>query len=163
MTQQFYCVMIPPLIIVPGTIWPLLPPGIHEATIQEVFASFATNPHRLILFNGLKKGLDHLFSLGCPKAYLDGSYVTGKPKPNDYEVVWDVSYVDPGRIDPVFIDFTMGTTFQKAKYSGEYFPSISTERSSGKTFIEFFQIDKMSGKEKGILRIVNYLKGGGTI
>lgn len=153
--------MIPSLILVPGALWPLLPPGIHLATLQEVYVRYATNQRREDLFNGLKLGLDHLFSLGCPKAYLDGSYVTGKPFPNDYEVVWDASSFDPTGLDPVFLDFSDERKVQKQKYLGEYFPSIYKEGVSGKPFLEFFQTDKDSSRQKGILQIVNYLKGGG--
>ena len=152
--------MIPSYVIIAGALWPVLPPGIFEVTIDEVKDYYATTPHRMDLFNGLVKGLNNLFQGGCLQVYLDGSFVTPKPKPNDYEVCWDPRFVNPSLIDPLFLDFRFGTDPQKKKYKGEYFPSSWTESMSGKTFLEFFQTEKDTGRPKGILHIKNYLKGG---
>ena len=149
LTQQYNCVMIPKLINITGSLWPLLPPGIHDSTIDEVFSTYAINPQRVHLFHGMKRGLENLFESGCQQIFLDGSYVTGKPIPNDYEVCWDMAYVDPNLLDPVFSDFANGRFKQKQKYHGEYFPAAWKEGFSGKPFLEFFQTDKDTGKAKG--------------
>ncbi|MEI6524190.1 MAG: hypothetical protein WCO37_11920 [Bacteroidota bacterium] len=150
--------MIPEFIIVKGSNWKLLPPGIHEASMDEVFRKFATNERRKSLFKGLKKGLDNIFNSGCPQIFLDGSYVTEKPYPNDYEVCWDTTFVNPLLLDPVFFDLANGRENQKLKYYGEYFPAMLIEGMSGKPFVDFFQIDKESGNKKGIILVLNYLK-----
>jgi hypothetical protein len=155
--------MIPNFVIVPNALWPLLPPGIHDASWSEIEARYGGTARRLMLLRGLKTGLDHLFGLGCPQVFLDGSFVTAKPEPGDYEVVWDARYVDPTYLDPIFLDFNMGTLPQKQKYLGEYFPSTFIEANSGKPFVEFFQNDTESGQRKGIIRLVNYIKKGGAI
>ncbi|HVZ55783.1 MAG TPA: hypothetical protein VG870_03910 [Chitinophagaceae bacterium] len=155
--------MIPEFVIVPGALWPLLPPGIHDASWSDIYQRYGLTPWRIELLDGLKNGLDHLFTLGCPQVFLDGSFVTAKPKPNDYEVVWDPRFVDPYKIDPVFLDFSTGTKSQKAKYMGEYFPSTYVEANSGRPFIEFFQTDTDSGQRKGIIRVLNFLSKGGAI
>lgn len=148
--------MIPNFITVAGSSWQLLPPGIHDATLEEVRERFAINSRRHFLFQGLLDGLKVLFRAGCKQAFLDGSYVTEKPLPNDYEVCWDVTgIVDPALLDPVFFDFTNGRLNQKLKYGGEYFPASVTESDSGLPFLEFFQIDKETGNRKGIIRITN--------
>ncbi len=154
--------MIPPLITLSGALWPLLPPGIYDSTLDEIFDRYAVNDRRKFLFEGLDRGLRHLFSIGCRQVFLDGSYVTEKPLPNDYEVCWDMAYVDGDKIDPVFLDFSNGRRSQKEKYGGEYFPASIIEQNSGKPFLDFFQTDKESGKQKGIIRISHYLskKGG---
>lgn len=155
--------MIPDYIDIPGSLWPLLPPGIHDSTIEEVYSRYAINPIRLLLFEGLQKGLDNLFRSGCQQIFLDGSYVTAKPIPNDYEVCWDVEYVDPNLLDPVFFDFDGSRHNQKLKFLGEFFPSMLIEGFSGKPFLDFFQTDRDTGKQKGIVRLTNYLKKGGSI
>lgn len=163
-TQYYNCVMIPDLVEIEGSPWPVLPPGVHDTTIDAVCVYYATTPWRTQLFYGLKRGLDHLFSCGCPQAYLDGSYVTQKPAPNDYEVCWDMRFVNYDALDPVLLDFSNGRKAQKEKYFGEYFPAAIVENGSGKPFLEFFQQDKYTKTPKGIIRIVNYLlgKGGST-
>ena len=155
--------MIPSFIIVPGALWPILPAGVFDASIYEVEQRFAINEKRKILFGGLKCALDNLFISGCPQVFLDGSYVTAKPDPNDYDALWDRRFVDPSMLDPVFLDFTYGTDPQKAKYLGEFFPVSAIEGGSRRSFWEFFQLEKQTGSPKGIIRISNYLKGGSTI
>ncbi len=156
-TQQNNCVMIPSFIIVPKALHPILPPGVYDATINEFQKRFVTNEKRRELFEGMKKALKNIFESGCPQVFIDGSYVTAKPKPNDYEICWDMRSVNPALLDKTFIDFSNGTRDQKLKYLGEFFPVQAIEKGSGKPFLEFFQTDKESGNRKGIIRITNYL------
>jgi len=155
--------MIPPFILLSGAPWPILPPGVHDTTIAEVHAKYAINPHRQKLFQGLLIGLGNIFSCGCQQIFLNGSFITAKPMPQDYEVAWDPANVDPTGLDPLFLNLMHGTDLQKQKYGGEYFPSSWVEARSGKRFVDFFQTEKFTGQPKGILRIQNYLKGGGTL
>jgi Family of unknown function (DUF6932) len=145
--------MIPTLIAVPGSPWNVLPPGIHQATLMEVEQTFTYNPHRRELFTGLLSAAAHLYSVGCRRVLLDGSYVSGKPVPADYDACWDPGGVDFAKLDPVFDDFDDGRANQKARFGGEFFPSTVIELDSGAVFAEFFQIDRFTGKKKGILSI----------
>jgi len=153
--------MIPDFISYPGCLWPLLPPGIHDSDMNEIYSKFVYNQRRKDLFDGFKRGLDNIFLSGCPQVFLDGSYVTEKPFPNDYEVCWDPRFVDPDKLDSVFFVLDNHRQAQKQIYMGEYFPSILVEGSTGKPFLEFFQKDKATGNPKGIIRIKNYLLKGG--
>ena len=148
--------MIPSFIIVKGALWPILPPGIYDASIDEIELRYATTFHRRALFEGLKNALKNLFDSGCQQIFLDGSFVTAKPKPKDFEVAWDTRFVNPNILDPVFLDFTHGTMPQKKKYLGEFFPSTLTEGKSGKLFLDFFQNEKDTGVQKGIIRLQKY-------
>lgn len=143
--------MIPDLIEI-GAPWKVLPEGIHPATLVEVETCFGTNPHRRGLFSGLVNALKALRQAGCKTVYLDGSYVTGKPKPEDYDACWDVTGVIHANLDPVFLDFNLKRINQKLKYGGEFFPSTWLG-VPGQTFLEFFQKDRFTGKAKGILSI----------
>lgn len=147
--------MIPDLIDGTGALWPILPPGIHDTTLDEISLKYATNPQRRNLFSGLEKGISNLFGSGCKQVFVNGSFITGKPSPKDYDLAWDPRFVDPSRLDPVFLDFSVGTLQQIMKYGGEYFPSSWVEQDSGKRFVDFFQTEKVTGKSKGILRIIN--------
>jgi hypothetical protein len=149
--------MIPEFIYTPKLLWPILPPGIWPATMEEIEGRFAVNPKRLMQFHGLKRALSNLFEAGCTQVYLDGSYITAKPLPNDYEVCWRAEYVDPDKLDYVFFDSTMNQYNQKKKYLGEFFPDFRTESRSGMPFLDFFQHDKVTGVKKGIISIENYL------
>jgi hypothetical protein len=77
-----------------------LPPGIHPATFAEVAARFGTTQHRQNLLDGLKRGLENLRAAGCKTVYLDGSFVTEKLHPNDFDLCWESADVDPVLLEP---------------------------------------------------------------
>lgn len=151
--------MIPPLTPLTGSPWEVLPPGVHKATLAEVQASFAHNPRRRELFVGFLSAAALLRDAGCREVLLDGSYVTAKPMPGDYDACWSPAGVNPAKLDPVFRDFTNKRVAQKAKFKGEFFPSTATtlSKSNGthttQAFPDFFQIDRFTGSKKGILSI----------
>lgn len=145
--------MIPPLIPLTGSPWNVLPPGVHSATLEEVEAVYATNRRRKELFEGLIIGALSLRSAGCGLIYLDGSYVTAKPKPGDFDACWDPTGVMQPLLDPVFGDFSNNRAAQKRVFGGEFFPSTITEARSKRAFLSFFQVDRHSGESKGILSI----------
>jgi hypothetical protein len=130
-----------------------LPPGIHWATWQEVINRFGYTPHRQDLLLGLKRALDALRIAGCNVVFLDGSFVTAKRMPNDFDACWDSQGVDPNLLDPLLLDFSRGRAAQKAFYRGELFPAQFREGGGGSTFLEFFQIQKETGRAKGIVAI----------
>lgn len=84
--------------------------------------------------------------------YLDGSFVTEKHHPNDFDAAWDPAYVDPNKLDPVLLDFKYQRAAQKLKYGGEFFIATSPA-AMGIDYLEFFQQDRDTGLRKGILLI----------
>jgi hypothetical protein len=145
--------MIPTLVPVRGAPWDVLPPGVHPATLAEVATTFATNAKRRLLYDGLRLAAMALRIAGCGKLYLDGSYVTAKAVPEDYDGCWDPTGMDPAKLDPVFLDFTNKRQAMKKKFGGEFFPS-SAPNTPTQTFLDLFQIEKFTGQAKGILLIV---------
>lgn len=143
--------MIPDLIDI-GATWKVLEPGIHDATLGEIKDRFATNERRKALYEGLLKGCQALKLAGCLVVYLDGSFTTAKPLPNDFDACWEPLGVHPDKLDPVLLDFDDLRRNQKRKYGGEFFPS-SAKADGVQTFVEYFREDKDTGKEKGIIRI----------
>ncbi|MBA3922646.1 MAG: hypothetical protein H0X31_13490 [Nostocaceae cyanobacterium] len=104
-----------------------LPPGVHWTTWQEFVERFGTTPHRQQLLKGLKSAIDLLSKAGCQVIYIDGSFVTSKENPNDYDGCWDVTGVDPYLLDPILLNFDNDQTAQKIKYLGELFPAETLE------------------------------------
>ncbi len=145
--------MIPDPVPLQGSPWPVLPPGIHPASLSEVRDSFGANTWRAQLFAGLLDALTRLKHSGCQTVYLDGSYVTGKPHPADFDACWDPNGVDPRKLDPVFLKFDNGREAQKARFKGEFFPSSMMCLDVGAGFLDFMQRDRFSGHAKGILEI----------
>lgn len=102
---------------------------------------------------GLRAALENLAGAGCGVVYIDGSFVTSKEIPNDYDACWEEDGVDPNALDPVLLTFDPGRVTQKAKYRGELFPASSIADADGFSFREFFQTDKNTGRPKGIVAI----------
>ena len=96
--------------------------------------------------------MDSLRFAGCQTIYVDGSFVTAKNAPNDFDCCWEVNGVDAALLDPILLIFDPNTDAQKAKFYGELFPNV-TEINTGSTFLEFFQIDKENGRPKGIIAL----------
>jgi hypothetical protein len=144
--------MIPPLVHLAGFPWAVLPPGIHQATLSEVAATYATNRWRRELYDGLVDASGRLQRAGCSRVYLDGSYVSKKPRPGDFDACWDPEGIDIAKLDPVFLDFENKRAAQKAIFKGEFFPSSMMCADVGATFVEFFQQGR-SGELKGIISI----------
>ena len=130
-----------------------LPPGVHEATWDEFADRFGITPQRRSLLAGLYSALQVLQSAGCRAVYIDGSFVTNKLVPNDFDACWDIEGVDPDQLDPVLLTFDDRRAAQKAKYLGELFPAQLTEGGSGGSFLAFFQVDKETGNPKGIVAL----------
>ena len=147
--------MIPDFVDI-DSLWSVLPHGVHEATLEEVEARFATSTHRKHLFSGFKDGAMLLHKAGCRRILLDGSFVTAKPIPGDYDACWDPASVNPKLVDPILLDFSDRRKRQKACFHGEFFPStVNADRQH--CFSDFFQIDKYTGNAKGII-CIRFLK-----
>src|SRR5687767_7269401 len=130
-----------------------LPPGIHQASWRELEAAFGWNPHRVRLLAGLLEALRALRLAGCQRVYVNGSFVTAKDVPGDFDGCWDPHGVDPTLLEPTLLGFSNRRAAQKAKYGGELFIATTIASTAGVTFLEFFQQDKVTGDRKGIVSI----------
>lgn len=147
-TQHYNCVVIPGL-----QSDGLLSAGIHPATWDEFCQRYGWTEHRQRLLAGLKRALAILKAAGCKRVYIDGSFVTAKEVPKDFDGLWEVAGVNPGLLDPVLMNFSGKREAQKAKYLGELFPLIVNPVAASQALLEFFQTDKASGNPKGIIAL----------
>lgn len=150
--------MLPPLVKVPGGHFDVLPPGIHWASLAEVEARFAVNEHRAWLFESIIQVGAALARAKCRRMFLDGSYISSKVRPNDFDGCWDPVGVAPLLLDPVLLDFANERAAQKAKYRGEMFISTMANAADpttdpSATYVEFLQIDKNTGQRKGVVGV----------
>jgi hypothetical protein len=129
----------------------LLPTGMHPATWNELVEKFGFNNHRLNLLQGLKKGLNLLYQHGCTEAYIDGSFATSKPFPNDVDVCYDntrMNWKNFIKEQPEFNDIRNGNKIQKEKYQSEFYAYNAFEYS----ILQFFQFDR-DHNPKGIVKL----------
>ncbi|SDO34828.1 hypothetical protein SAMN05192530_105336 [Aureimonas jatrophae] len=122
-----------------------LPVGEHAATWPEVAQRFGWNNHRRRLLAGLLRMATNLRDAGCVFFLLDGSFVTNKEYPEDYDACCDYEGMDPLKIDPRMF---MGKQIMKAEFGGEVHP----EKAFGDVtpLREFYQTDR-NGVAKGVV------------
>ncbi|MDC3985969.1 DUF6932 family protein [Polyangium jinanense] len=131
----------------------VLPPGVHVATWPEIRARYGHSGRRRKLLAGLEKALASLKEAGCRRAYIDGSFVTAKQGPGDFDGCWEEDEVDPDKLHPALLMFDDNRAVQKAIFGGEMFPASARADASGSPFLRFFQKQKETGAPKGILCI----------
>jgi len=129
-----------------------LAPGIHSATWTELVERFGTNERRREILAGLLRALLALKAAGCRRAFVDGSFVTSKEVPGDFDGCWDHDGVDFDALDPVLLNFDGHREEQKAKFEGEMFIAGVPADQLGTLFLDFFQLDR-DGRPKGIVLI----------
>jgi hypothetical protein len=132
-----------------------LPAGIDFCTWDEFLARFDTTVQRSRLIEGLKNAMEYLRAAGCRTIYINGSFVTDKLNPNDFDACWDAEGVDINYLRtnaPTLLYLYDKRAAQKAKYRGELFPSELLADETGMTFLDLFQLDKKQNR-KGIISI----------
>ena len=131
-----------------------LPPGVHFCEWEEFVERFGTNALRLRLIQGLQIAMEQLKAAGCRTIYINGSFVTIKADPGDFDACWDREEVDIYylRIQAPRLLNHYDRAGQKAKYRGEIFPSDQPIGNYGMDSFELFQRDRKQNK-KGIIAI----------
>ena len=128
-----------------------LPPGTHVMTWEEFSYHFGFNGHRARLLEGLLEALQNLAGAGCRSVLLNGSFVSNKELPGDYDGAWYTMGVDVQRLDPVLLDFSRSRFAMKSKYLGELFPT-GAMAAPGVVYEDFFKTDR-NNTPKGIVHI----------
>lgn len=133
-----------------------LVPGIHAITWQEFVAEFGYTNHRKNLIDGLKKAMNQLKTCNCKRVYIDGSFVTKKLTPGDWDGCYDSAEMDLVKLQeeyPVFFELRHPRAAQIAEFKGEIFPSSAKADLYGTTFLLFFQREKMHQSPKGNIEL----------
>lgn len=106
------------------------------------------------MIDGLELALAQLKAAGCRTIYINGSFVSSKPKPGDFDACWepeDVDYDYLRKNAPRLLN-NLDRSAQKSKYKGEIFRSDQPVGDSGLTSLEFFLRDRELNP-KGIIAI----------
>lgn len=130
-----------------------LPPGIHKADWDELESKFNGSLRRIELLAGLREALVALREAGCRTAYVDGSFITAKEEPGDFDACWEPAGVDLDALDPTLLDFSEGRRSQKGRFGGEFFPADAAADPAGTSFLDFFQRERDTDQAKGIVKI----------
>lgn len=140
----------------------LLPPGIHDCTMDEINASLCFTARRNVLFQGLSQFLQIEWTplgIACP-LLIDGSFVRNKPNPDDIDIILDLEVLAANHAVSIALNVRMRHDEIKAAYNLDVWtrhPSLPVDISL------FFQYtgDKAAAElrlpikhPKGLLRVM---------
>lgn len=123
-----------------------LPPGIHPADWSEVFDRFGWNEHRQHLLIGLQRACEILWLVGMDTLYLNGSFVSIKDEPNDYDACWDMEAegLDFSFLPQCMHPEQLHPPEQKRQFGGEF---------HSMRYMEIYQSFGSDPKPKGIVAV----------
>jgi|HubBroStandDraft_4_1064222.scaffolds.fasta_scaffold215064_2 hypothetical protein len=128
-----------------------LPVGVYPMEWGCFSSRFTWNPRRRFLWEGLYRALVNLRNAGCGAVIVDGSFVTSKDQPADYDAAFDPVGVNGSLVDPVLLRHDDERKAMKAKYFGDVFPWGAVAcATTGMIYRDFFQKDR-SGLPKGVI------------
>jgi len=117
----------------------------------EFVGRYGYTTQRLDLLAGLRAGLDALRVAECRRVYINGSFVTAKRAPGDFDVCWESAGVRVALLDPALRTFANRCAAQKATFRGEFFPAEALA-DTRRTYLDFFQSGR-TGEPKGIVAL----------
>jgi len=133
-----------------------LNPGIHKMSWEKFYDYFSFSERRIELLKGLEKVVAILREIGATHIYIDGSFVTDKLDPKD----WDACYDCPlSQIDKLADMYPFSDKKEQKKlYKGElYFAGHSPFfRNREVSYLDFFQKRKENpALKKGIVELID--------
>ncbi|MCW2262088.1 MULTISPECIES: DUF6932 family protein [Sphingobacterium] len=142
----------------------LLVVGEHRLALDKFEEIFAHNEHRRYIFERFGKLLEIFKQISCSHIYVDGSFVTKKPRPNDIDVCWhkdedrekrNIQLETLFKICPelILLNDAGNRKLIQDQFCADVFPANTTEGASGLMFKDFFQRDKNTNQAKGIIII----------
>jgi hypothetical protein len=128
----------------------MLPPGSHEATMTEIRRRFGTgNPVRTRLMKGLESVLQMARKVGASLFYLDGSFVTDKKEPGD----WDAVLLLPAgaRIGSKEAIALADRPELRKRYGGDLFTVMEEDTEVLAHYVERVFVRDRHGRAKGLI------------
>lgn len=125
-----------------------LPPGIHVATMEAIRKRFAYNPKRKQLFFRFQSVVAMLASSDCPEVFLNGSFITSKEEPNDYDMCWEPCGIKATKEVRILLQNPQNL---KQQFLGDIRPRIPSPPYQI-DLVDHWQTDA-GGEAKGIIRI----------
>lgn len=137
-----------------------LPPGDHEASLEDLADRFGWNFRRRKLLSALEWVVRRLREQGVQEIYVDGSLTTSKERPRDVDVI----YVAPATNDPDGWGLLSPARRMELKklQSVDLWRHPSLQAVEGdpfktQTLRQFFETDR-DGVKKGLIRLVEGVK-----
>lgn len=124
--------------------------GIHDRTFEEVERMFNTNDRRKKIFEGFTNWARELKEAGCETIYVDGSFITKKPNPGDFDACWEAFATKNLPSNSMLLDASdEANEWRKIKFGGDIFPRHGNYGDR----VEKWQYNCRTDEHKGIIRI----------
>jgi hypothetical protein len=149
LTTQHICGVMVPKLVSQG-IRKVLPEGEHEVTWDELRARFGQGSRRQKILGKIREAGMMLRDAGALVLYIDGSFATDKPVPDDWDGLFPTENLNWTKADPLLMDIRKNREIIAEKYMADLFPASWYEGNSGEPFLSFFQRDKKD-RPKGLL------------
>ena len=136
----------------------LLPPGVHECSIDEVRARFGTfqgSDRRPRLFEKLEQYLTEARKTGLVLGVIiDGSFVTAAANPNDIDLLIELRHDHNFSLDlrPVEYNVLSGVRVRR-RYQMDVFAAVEGSPLSAQYLDFFTQVRGDRTRRKGLLRV----------
>lgn len=114
-----------------------LEPGRYELTWNDFSGSFFNNEHRRHLGQGMLAAIKDLQNAGCKRVEVGGSFVSSKPLPKDFDLVFQKEGVDMSRVDSTIS--SRQYWMQQDKFGGELFADDTHFNSPYKSAIDMIR------------------------
>jgi len=133
-----------------------LPEGEHLASWTIIAATFGQGARRRVLVGRLLVLLQDLRSASVADVWLDGSFVTDDPEPNDFDVCWSPADAKKSSLPPEF-GYSQEAALDpersnhellKLRYGGDVFVHLPPLAD----FVAVFRLDK-EGRPRGIVKV----------
>ena len=129
----------------------ILDPGKHKMTWKEFYGFFSFSERRKELLEGLGKVVNILREIGVTRIYIDGSFVTNKLEPDDWDACFESSVPVSNNLK---YPFKNGKA-QKKLYKGHVFDAQWEADEFGTKYLEYFQqMKENSAIKKGIVELI---------
>ena len=130
-----------------------LPEGVHVATEAEATFRFGTDtPRRRRLVLRLRRWIELSRAVSAKRLFVDGSFVTAKPEPNDVDaVVWlpddFVQLISNADIAAIELESMLLTRHPEEIFAAE-------DRRDWDDWLEFFgRTREADGRRKGVVEV----------
>ena len=129
---------------------------IFEMSWEEFKELFGYNEKRRWLLEGMELAISDFKKIGCKAFYADGSLVTSKEEPGDYDICWDdtgMELLKAWQKCPELFDIGRNGQKIKDRYRGDVVPANNCpDPDSGINFVAYFMKDQ-EDRKKGIIRV----------
>jgi hypothetical protein len=132
-----------------------LPPGIHQASLDELrqrFAVFSRSERRLRLFENFQRFFDEAQKCGfVRRVIVAGSFVTDKPEPNDFDCIL---VLDPGIVGRKLRPFEYNLVSRRMArrlFGGDILPALDGSKAL-QEYLEFLETTR-DGEPVGVVEI----------